>query len=126
MAWWLAALDGRIKVCADICCLTDFGALVETGGLDEHGVYYYVPDLLTHFTTLQINELICPRPHLSVAGTLDPLTPVAGLDRIDAGLQQAYADADAPEAWRLFRQPVAHIETPEMRAEVLAWLNRWL
>ena len=24
MAWWVAALDTRIKVCVDICCLTDF------------------------------------------------------------------------------------------------------
>ena len=24
MAWWLAALDTRIKVCVDLCCLTDF------------------------------------------------------------------------------------------------------
>jgi cephalosporin-C deacetylase-like acetyl esterase len=24
MAWWTAALDERVKVCVDICCLTDF------------------------------------------------------------------------------------------------------
>lgn len=126
MSWWLAALDERVRVCADICCLTDFDALIETGALDEHGPYYYVPDLLTHFTTSQINELICPRPHLSLAGTLDPLTPVAGLERIDRDLQRAYSEANAPQAWKLFRQPVAHTETPEMRSEVLAWLKRWL
>ena len=24
MAWWLSALDTRVKVCIDLCCLTDF------------------------------------------------------------------------------------------------------
>jgi len=34
MAWWVAALDTRIKVCIDICCLTDFHTLIESRGLD--------------------------------------------------------------------------------------------
>ena len=28
-AWWLAALDPRISLCIDLCCLTDSGELVE-------------------------------------------------------------------------------------------------
>ena len=34
MAWWTAALDERIKVCVDICCLVDYHALIEARGLD--------------------------------------------------------------------------------------------
>ncbi|MGH2351416.1 MAG: dienelactone hydrolase family protein, partial [Chloroflexota bacterium] len=41
MAWWHAALDERVAACVDICCLTDFQALIETRGLDGHGLYYY-------------------------------------------------------------------------------------
>ena len=126
MAWWLAALDLRVKVCVDICCLTDFQALIEANGLDGHGVYYYVPRLLKHFTAAQINALIAPRPHLGLAGNLDGLTPPKGLDRIDSELKRAYAAEGAPEAWRLFRQDVKHVETPEMRAEALAFLKKWL
>ena len=33
MAWWLAALDERMKVTVDICCLTDFEALLAKKGL---------------------------------------------------------------------------------------------
>jgi cephalosporin-C deacetylase-like acetyl esterase len=29
MAWWVAALDPRLKLCVDICCLTDYQALIE-------------------------------------------------------------------------------------------------
>lgn len=126
MAWWLAALDDRVKVCVDLCCLTDFDALIDYGGLDQHGVYYYVPGLLKHFTTARINALIAPRPHLSLAGDYDRLTPPAGLDRVDAELRRAYAATGAPEAWRLVRYPCGHLETAAMRAEALAWIDRWL
>ena len=61
MAWWLAALDERVKVTVDICCLTDFQTLLANKALRLHGVYYYVPSLLEHFTTAQINALIAPR-----------------------------------------------------------------
>ncbi len=126
MAWWLAALDERIRVCVDICCLSDYDALIETQGLDRHGVYYYVPGLLKHFSTAGINALIAPRPHLSLAGELDPLTPPAGLDRIDRHLREVYDAYGAPEAWRLVRSPTGHVETAAMRAEVEAFLRRHL
>lgn len=124
MAWWLAALDERVKVTVDICCLTDFQALIETGNLKGHGIYYYVPRLLKHFTTAQINALIAPRAHLALAGNLDPLTPPAGLDRIDRELRKIYADAGHPNRWKMFRQDVGHQETPEMRAEIAAFLKQ--
>jgi hypothetical protein len=126
MAWWVAALDPRIKVCVDLCCLTDYQPLIECGCLDGHGIYYYVPHLLKHFTTAQINALIAPRPHLGTAGNHDRLTPVRGLDRIDAELREIYAAASAPEAWKLSRYEVGHLETAAMRAEIVAWLERWL
>jgi dienelactone hydrolase len=122
MAWWLAALDERIKVCVDICCLTDFDALIAAKGLKGHGIYYYVPGLLKHFTTAEINRLIVPRPHLALAGDRDALTPVDGLERIDRELREAYAAAGAPQAWKLLRYDVAHQETPEMRKEIVAFL----
>jgi hypothetical protein len=126
MAWWVAALDTRVKVCIDICCLTDFQALIDTRGLDGHGIYYYVPNLLKHFTTAQINALIAPRPHLSLAGNFDPLTPPSGLDRIDAELRRIYAEEGVPEAWRLVRYETGHFETAAMRAEILSFLQEWL
>jgi dienelactone hydrolase len=126
MAWWTAALDERLKVCVDICCLTDFDALIETENLAGHGIYYFVPRLLRHFTAAQINELIAPRPHLSVAGEYDRLTPPRGLDRIDAALKRAYAEQGAPTAWRLTRYGVGHRETAAMRHEIVAFLEEWL
>jgi hypothetical protein len=126
MAWWVAALDERVKVTIDICCLTDFQALIETQGLDGHGIYYYVPGLLRHFSTAEINALIAPRAHLSLAGNFDRLTPPAGLDRVDAALRQVYAEHGAAGAWTLLRYDIGHFESAAMRAEILAFLARWL
>ncbi|HZO87521.1 MAG TPA: acetylxylan esterase [Chthonomonadaceae bacterium] len=126
MAWWHAALDERVQVCVDICCLTDFQALIETRNLDGHGLYYYVPSLLKHFSTADINALICPRPHLSLAGNWDKLTPPAGLDRIDAALKEVYAAAGAPDRWELVRYNIGHFETHDMRARILRFLDRFL
>src|SRR5262249_24052186 len=81
-AWWLAALDERIKVCVDLCCLTDYQALIGADHLQGHGFYYYVPGLLKEFDTAGINELIVPRPRLSLNGRHDPLTPAAGVERV--------------------------------------------
>jgi hypothetical protein len=121
-AQWVGALDPRLKVVVDICCLTDWHTLVEVGGLKGHGIYYYVPDLLNHFTTAQLNALIAPRPHLALAGNQDALTPLAGLEKIDRELQGVYAAAGHPERWKLLRYDVGHQETPEMRAQIRDWL----
>jgi len=81
-----------------------------------------VPDLLNHFTTAQMNALIAPRAHLALAGNLDALTPVAGLEKVDRELQSVYASAGHPENWKLLRYESAHIETPDMREAIRKWL----
>ncbi len=126
MAQWVAALHERVKVCVDLCCLTDYQALMEENNLKGHGIYYYVPGLLKHFTAAQINALIAPRAHLAVEGNLDKLTPAAGLDRIDAELKKAYAAAGRPEAWKMVRYDVGHQETPEGRREIREFLLKFL
>jgi hypothetical protein len=115
-----------VKVTVDICCLTDFHTLLAKKGLSAHGVYYYVPGLLKRFTTAQINALIAPRAHLSLAGIFDRLTPPAGLDRIDSELREVYARSGAPEAWRLSRHATGHMETAATRVELTAFLQQWL
>jgi hypothetical protein len=120
-AQWAGALDPRLKVVVDICCLTDWHTLVKVGGLKGHGIYYYVPDLLNHFTTAQMNALIAPRAHLSLAGTRDQLTPLEGLDVVEAELRKVYAAQGKPQNWQLLRYDVGHQETPAMREEIRKW-----
>lgn len=122
MAWWLAALDERVRYCVDLCSLADYDELIRERSLDRHGIYYYVPSLLKHFTAGQINGLIVPRPHLSLAGEHDALVPLGGLCKIDRELRRLYAEEGAESAWRLVLEPCGHEETPRMRAVITEFL----
>lgn len=125
-AWWLAALDPRISVCLDVCCLTDFDELIKNRSLHEHGIYYYVPSLLKHFQTAQINELIVPRPHLSVNGRRDPLTPPAGVEKIREYLLPLYRRYGNEPDCHIALYDCAHVELPPMRKVIVEWMDRYL
>ena len=126
MAWWVAALDERVKSTVDICCLTDLHTFLQKRSIGGHGIYYYVPGLLNHFSTSDINALVAPRAHLALAGIQDKLTPPEGLDIIDANMRQVYTDWGVPQNWRLLRYDTGHMETPEGRKEISAFLREHL
>lgn len=125
-AWWLAALDPRARLCLDVCCLTDYQELIKTHALSAHGIFYYVPSLLKHFQTADINELIVPRPHLSVNGRRDPLTPVPGVEKIRDHLLPLYRKYGRESDCRIELFDAAHQELPEMRKLILESLDRYL
>ena len=125
-AWWLAALDPRVRLCVDLCCLTDYEELIRIKNLKGHGIYYYVPGLLKHFQAHQINELIVPRPRLSLNGRRDLLTPPAGVERVRDHLLPLYRTYGKKEDCRIELFDCGHEETPKMRRHVLAWLDRYL
>ena len=124
-AWWLAALDPRVRLCLDVCCLTDYEELIRINNLKGHGIYYYVPSLLKHFDAARINELIVPRPRLSVNGRKDPLTPPAGVDRVRDHLMPLYQKYGRAQDCRIELFDCAHVELPEMRGLILEWMDRW-
>ena len=125
-AWWLAALDERIRCCIDLCCLTEYEALMAHGNLRGHGIYYYVPRLLKYFQTAGINELIVPRPHLSLNGRQDKLTPPEGVEQVRDYLLPLYEKYGHKEDCHIELFDCGHDELPEMRALILAWLDRHL
>lgn len=126
MTWWTAALDTRVKVAVDLCSLSEYEVLLETGAYDSHGLYYFVPGLLKHFRAADINALIAPRPHLSLAGTEDIFTTPKGLDLIDQHAKQVYEAMGAADHWKQLRFPVEHVETEEMRKEAIGFLRQYL
>lgn len=123
LAVWSAALDARIDAVVDACCLAEFDALLADGSYDLHAEYYFVPGLLREFRASDISALILPRPHLSIVGRDDPLTPLGGAAGLDAAMRAAATAAGAPNAWRQSVHAAGHQETPAMRAEILAFLD---
>lgn len=126
MAVWAAALDPTIAACIDLCCLAEFGALLANGSFDLHGEYFFVPGLLAEFSAAEISALIAPRPHLSLVGLDDPLTPPVGADSVNGALTEAYRMLGCADAWMQFQSPSAHVETAAMRDLVLQALRRQL
>ncbi len=125
-AWWLAALEPRVRLTLDQCCLTDYESLIAAHGLSGHGIFYFVPSLLKQFDTAGINELIVPRPHLSVNGRKDPLTPPTGVEKIRDHLLPLYRQHGREQDCRIELFDCAHEETPEMRTMTVDWLRRYL
>jgi dienelactone hydrolase len=125
-AWWLAALESRVRLTVDLCCLTDYEALIAAKGLSGHGIYYYVPSLLKQFDTTGINELIVPRPHLSLNGRKDALTPPDGVEKVRDRLSPIYRQHGNEQDCRIELFDCAHEETPAMRSLVIEWMRKYL
>lgn len=126
MSWWLAALDERIKVTVDIAGQVHIETLIQKRGLDHHGFYYYVPGFLKHVSTLAVQELIVPRPRLSLAGRDDRLCPIEGAQFLNEQLQKLYANQQVPQNFEGYVLTGGHQETREMRALWMTFLKKHL
>ncbi|HVN21746.1 MAG TPA: hypothetical protein VMU05_23375 [Dongiaceae bacterium] len=87
---------------------------------------YYVPSLLKHFQTADINELIVPRAHLSVNGRRDPLTPPAGVEKIRNHLLPLCREHGRESDCRIELFDCEYVELPEMRNLILEWMDQFL
>ena len=123
MAIWAAALDPSIAACVNLCCLAEFDSLVDSGGFDQHGEYFFVPGLRNEFTAAEISALIAPRPHLSLVGRDDPLTPPNGVQSVNRALTAAYDALRKAGNWNQQVFDCGHQETAEMRAAVIRFLK---
>ena len=126
-AWWLAAVDERVTATVAIACLTRYQNLIAHGELRQHGIYYFVSGLLKHFDVEAVLALIAPRPFLALTGELDAGSPADGVRELAALVGAVYAAIGAAERFRSILYPeTGHTVTPQMRAELLAWFDRWL
>ncbi|UCC96503.1 MAG: dienelactone hydrolase family protein, partial [Phycisphaerales bacterium] len=78
--WWVAALDERIKVAVSVACLTRYQNLIAHGQTAQHGIYYFVPNMLKEKIDAEsVIALIAPRPHLTLTGDSDEGSPADGV-----------------------------------------------
>lgn len=124
LAYFLAAMEPRIRAVAHLCCYADFAALIESGAHDLHGHYLTMPGLLAETSTGEIAGLVAPRSQLICVGTDDPLTPPEAVAQALVETKAAYAESGAVEALVVLEeQGVAHQESPRMRAAVLEFFR---
>jgi dienelactone hydrolase len=126
-SWWLMALDERLKTGVAVACLTRYENLIQREALKAHGIYYFVPDLLTHFDTEAIVALIAPRPVLFQTGGQDAGSPADGIRAIEAAVRPVYRLYGKEERFQSIVYPdLGHVYTPEMWSKTLAWMDAHL
>lgn len=126
--WWSAALDERIKVAVSVACLTRYQNLIAHGQVRQHGIYYYVPNMLKEkIDTESVIGLIAPRPHLTLTGDRDAGSPADGVRIINAYQEYLYKLYGKPKNFRgLLYRGVGHQYTIQMWEETLKWLKKHL
>ena len=126
-AWWLMALDERLRTGVPICCLTRYQNLIERELLKAHGIYYFVPNLLNHFDTEAIVGLIAPRPVLFLDGDQDGTSPVDGIHAIESAVRPLYQLYGKPANFQsVVYAGQGHLYTPAMWERTLGWLDEQL
>src|SRR5882724_10178663 len=89
-AWWLGAIDDRIKAVVAVACFTRFEDLIAIRALWSQGMFYFVPNILKHFDSEGIMALIAPRPFLALTGDHDVGSPPEGVKKLAAILPNFY------------------------------------
>jgi dienelactone hydrolase len=126
-AWWLAAIDERVRAVVGVACFTRYTELIAHGNLRKHGIYYFVPGVLAHFDTEAIYALVAPRPMLMLSGDQDGGAPTDGIAVLERKLGAVYALHGLPGNFRsVVYERTGHEYLPEMKAEMLAWFEEHL
>ncbi|MBI3466601.1 MAG: dienelactone hydrolase family protein [Planctomycetes bacterium] len=117
-SWWLAAIDERIKAIVGVCCFTRYTELIAHGNIRAHGIFYFVPRVLTHFDTEAIYALVAPRPMLMLSGDQDGGAPTDGVVTLEQKLGAVYRLHGKPDHFRsVIYQNTGHEYLPEMKQE---------
>ena len=119
---FLCAVDRRLAVGVSSCGFSSYRAIFDAGIL--HNLAAYVPGLLRYGDLERVLSLVAPRPFLILAGSEDPLFPLAGVQATVQGAGRAYARAK--DRLRLEAFPGGHEFSLPMREAAYAWLDRWL
>jgi dienelactone hydrolase len=86
-----------------------------------------VPGITEQFDCPSMLRLFAGRPLLIVGGDQDPNCPVEGARLAVAVAEAAYKEANAADKLKvMIAEGVGHKVTPEQRAAVLEWFEKWL
>jgi dienelactone hydrolase len=126
-AWWLAALDNRVKAVVGVACFTRYKELIQQRKLKWHDIYYFVPGMLNHFDTEAVMGLIAPRPFLVLTGDIDDGSPLSGIKVLEKKLDTVYSLYNKGENFKSIVYPnTGHVYTWQMKMEMLGWFEKYL
>jgi dienelactone hydrolase len=124
-AWWLAAIDERVRAIVGVACFTRYRELLAHAS--SHGIYYFVPGILQHFDSEAIYALVAPRPMLMLSGDQDHNAPPDGIEVLENKLAAVYRLYGQPEHFlSVLYKDTGHEYLPEMRQAMVEWFERYL
>jgi dienelactone hydrolase len=107
---WL--VDLRLAAAAPICgAVGSMDVLARTGHFSYHGLYIWIPGLLTKGDEADFAAAMAPRPLMVWGPTEDIAMPREGEDQFVAKVRPAYERAGAAEKFVVYQRPGAL--TPE-------------
>jgi len=119
---FLAAVDRRVAVGVASCGFSSYRAIFDAA--INHNFAAYVPGLLRCGDLARVLGLVAPRPFLALAGTEDPIFPLAGVRATVRDARAVYGPTR--DRLRLSVFPGGHAFSAPMRETAYAWLDRWL
>lgn len=132
-SWWLLAADDRPSCFVPVAGIADLQAHLLEGEADKFkdGVITGHCDCMFminkyRWDFAQVAAMCAPRPLLLGNTDKDDIFPVAGYQRIAEKVRKVYALYGASEKFALLEKQGPHKDTPELRAGINAWMNRWL
>jgi dienelactone hydrolase len=126
-AWWLGAIDDRIKAVVGVACFTRYQDLIAIRQLKAHGIYYFVPGILRHFDSEGIMALLAPRPFLALTGDRDAGSPPEGMKNLEQILNQVYKLYGKPDSFRSVIYPeTGHVYNDDEKQKMVDWFDRHL
>ncbi len=126
-AWWLAAVDDRVKAVVAVACFTRYEDLIAIRALRAHGIYYFVPGILKHFDSEGVMALAAPRPFLALTGDRDAGSPPEGIKKLEQILNRFYALYQKPDHFQSIVYPeTGHVYTDDMKRKMAAWFDKFL
>jgi dienelactone hydrolase len=122
---WL--VDDRIAAAAPICGgVGSIAEFIEHGKRSYHGIYWWVPDMLTKGDHGEFAAAMAPRPLMLWAPRSDIGMPNEGIDRFLETAAPAYRRAGAPDNLVVHRPPGEHALTIESFEAVHQFFEKFL
>jgi hypothetical protein len=126
-AFYTWIVDPRIAAAAPICGgVGSVDVLLAKGSPGYHGLYWWIPDMLTKGDQGEFAARMAPRPLMLWAPLNDIGMPAEGVERFVKVVAPAYEKAGAREALVVHRPPGEHAFTIEAFDAMLAFFNKTL
>ena len=122
---WL--VDDRVAVAAPICGgIGSIEEFIAHGARTYHGIYWWVPDLLTKGDHGDFAAAMAPRPLMLWAPTNDIGMPNEGIDKFLEAAAPAYRQAGATDRLVVHRPPGEHALTMESVDAAFQFFEKFL